>query len=541
MRKRESTTRGCGRLFRVALAGVFILAANGYAADARIEGVLQERPGQILLGQKIPVLGTVPYRNLDYPSKEPFEGQSIKPAYKGGPAKTVTPEDTGETEEAPFSMEIASVAQSLDWSPVRIYAFVMNNIDTEWYWGCMKGAEETLRQRSGNDCDQATLLVALMRVSGFPARYVRGTAEIFAGGKKANLDKARNLFSTDDPLAIAEQLQKAGIPYRPVIAGGKISNFQLEHIWAEALIPYGNYRGAIIDDSGKTWLGLDTSIKIRWYDYNKPADITQAVPLAGIRDEYLGVLRNETPLEYIRDRLSAVNGSQPYEDYQLRKTLRPFLPKILPLGLQFEQRNISGEYTEIPDELKHKVRFVAADPRGSALFDITLETRRVTNRKVIVAYEPETVEDQGIIDSYGGLDYTPAYLVRLRPVLKVDGRMVAAGRDGLMMGSDHALEIELISPNGIEKITATHITGNVSAIGITAGNVNPSGIPSGGVGDDILDKDDAETILSKEAYRYMDRWNKAEDELGSLLRLNLARPIPAVVTVGGVIEVTYLL
>ena len=139
--------------------------------------------------------------------------------------------------------------------------------------------------------------------------------------------------------------------------------------------------------------------------------------------------------------------------------------------MQFEQKKITNEYTEIPDELKHKVRFIASDPRSSAsdpLFDITMDTMELSNRQIALSYEPETVEDQEIIDSYGGLDNTPAYLVRLRPVLKVDGEMVVAGKDGLPMGEDHDLTIELISPNGTETITNTHITGNLTAIGITA-------------------------------------------------------------------------
>ena len=60
-------------------------------------------------------------------------------------------------------------------------------------------------------------------------------------------------------------------------------------------------------------------------------------------------------------------------------------------------------------------------------------------KQIAISYEPETVEDQQIIDSYGGLDNTPAYLVRLRPVLKVDGEMVVAGKDGLPMGEDYDL------------------------------------------------------------------------------------------------------
>ena len=68
-----------------------------------------------------------------------------------------------------------------------------NNIKTEWYWGLMKGAEETLRQKSGNDADQAALLVAMLRSAGFPARFVQGTIEFFP-----NLEVARNITGIND-------------------------------------------------------------------------------------------------------------------------------------------------------------------------------------------------------------------------------------------------------------------------------------------------------------------------------------------------------
>ncbi|MBU0673007.1 MAG: hypothetical protein KJ950_00005 [Proteobacteria bacterium] len=47
----------------------------------------------------------------------------------------------------------------------------------------------------------------------------------------------------------------------PVIPAGTIANLRVEHIWVEARIPYANYRGVVIDDQGKTWLGLDTHIE----------------------------------------------------------------------------------------------------------------------------------------------------------------------------------------------------------------------------------------------------------------------------------------
>ena len=102
---------------------------------------------KILHKRRMPILGSLPYRNLNYPSKEPSSEASIKPAYKGG-NKTVSPEDLKSTEEAPISEETATLAQSLNWNPVSIYEYVKNNIDTEWYWGCQKGAERHLDRKA---------------------------------------------------------------------------------------------------------------------------------------------------------------------------------------------------------------------------------------------------------------------------------------------------------------------------------------------------------------------------------------------------------
>ena len=132
----------------------------------------------VLHKRKKPILGSLPYRNLNYTAGELSSAPSITPAYLGGD-QTSTSADLNSTAEAPVNSEIAALAQSLNWNPVMIYEYVKNNIETEWYWGCMKGAEDTLHQKSGNDCDQATLLAALPRASDYPTRYIRGDHEFF--------------------------------------------------------------------------------------------------------------------------------------------------------------------------------------------------------------------------------------------------------------------------------------------------------------------------------------------------------------------------
>lgn len=528
-------SEGYGKALEEYLSLIDSLPPDGTISRPQLEN-LAVFLDKIIYKKKKQIFGSLPYRKIHYPSREPSSDPSIIPAYKGG-NKIAGPDDLKSTEEAPISIEIATLAQSLNWNPVSIYEYVKNTIETEWYWGCMKGAEETLMQRSGNDCDQASLLVALLRASGFPARYVRGTIEFFAGGRDGvPREKAKNLLGIDDPWKIAEFFQKAGIPCEPILSGGTISNFQIEHLWVESQIPYANYRGAIIDDYGKTWLGLDTSIKAKGYTYNTPTDIFQqsalSNQLSAIRDEYLSAVQAQTPLGYLQTKLSAL-GYQA-SDLMMTRTLIPEVMNILPASMQFVQTKITHEYAGMPDELKHKVKFIASDAQSSELLSFEIETFKLSNQQIVLVYEPETVEDQQIIDYYGSLDNTPAYLVRLRPVLKVNGERLVVGTNGLPMGADTILTIEVISPNGTEKVTTTHITGNLVAIGIVSQKaLGPEHTA-------ISEEDDAETILFKETNRYIDRWNKAEEELASLMHLVVTRPIPAIMTVGGVIDVTYV-
>ena len=124
--------------------------------------------------------------------------------------------------------------------------------------------------------------------------------------------------------------------------------------------------------------------------------------------------------------------------------------------------------------------------------------------------------------------------MRLRPVLTVDKERMIVGRDGLPMGADHELTIRLLSPSGTEEFTNSLITGNLSVIGIVSQQTTSlTAVPD--------EQRDAERLLFEETNHYIDRWNKADDELASLMRLAMARPIPTVVTIGGLIDVTYLL
>ena len=83
-------------------------------------------------------------------------------------------------EESP---EIEELARNLQHDPKLIYEFVRNKIEYVPYYGFLKGATQTLLDRAGNDADQAALLAALLRASGFTAKYNYGYQSIPDDGR----------------------------------------------------------------------------------------------------------------------------------------------------------------------------------------------------------------------------------------------------------------------------------------------------------------------------------------------------------------------
>ncbi|MBW2704502.1 MAG: Ig-like domain-containing protein, partial [Deltaproteobacteria bacterium] len=192
--------------------------------------------------------------------------------------------------------------------------------------------------------------------------------------------------------------------------------------------------------------------------------------------------------------------------------------------------------TSLPERLLHQVKFTAYDAvnPSQVFFELTLPAYKLSNRSIALRYEPETVENQEIINSFGGLGATPAYLVRLRPVLTVDGQRLAVGTAGLPMGADARLAIELAGPAGTKRFVNELVVGNLTVMALVAGKpilTEPL----------ALEQKGAERIYFDEALMYLLRWQAAERELASLLRLKLLHPAPQVVTLGGVVQVNQVL
>lgn len=174
-------------------------------AVERLRAHLDVVHGQVVAAAMLPSGGTPTfhYRSIPLTTQQPtpsklrpqfessYQTRPLRYAFlgntllaSGGPATPAeaascgyVAADTAATPDAPKDdPQIAALAKSLGYSPVQIFQYVYNNIEFQPYYGSLKGALVTLQSKAGGPTDQASLLIALLRASGIPARYVRGRA-----------------------------------------------------------------------------------------------------------------------------------------------------------------------------------------------------------------------------------------------------------------------------------------------------------------------------------------------------------------------------
>ena len=68
-----------------------------------------------------------------------------------------------------------------------LFNYVRDNISYSFYYDTRYGAVGTLNLRSGNDVDQAHLLIAMLRAAGIPARYHHGTCTFTDGSTRGHV------------------------------------------------------------------------------------------------------------------------------------------------------------------------------------------------------------------------------------------------------------------------------------------------------------------------------------------------------------------
>ncbi len=447
----------------------------------------------------------LPFRSLRAERPiEPGTGFAARPAAAPGggglgAGDEPTPDDLKETIEVRFTPEIRKLSEDLGRSPVKIFNWVRNNIEFVPTWGSIQGAQLCLETHLGNSFDTASLLIALLRVSGIPARYQSGTIDV---PKAEALDW---LGGFKDPGAAARFAASGGIPGAGTVErGGSIQAIRMEHAWVTAFIDYLPSRGAAACGEGDTWVPLDAGFKL--HDATEGKDlaavmgfdeaairqhIQEAVGSAGIGGT--GVIPDPSfvnaLVEASGQNLSrSFPGQQDFSSFIAQRHIRQVDQPVLSISLPYSVLAPSGERAEIPSGLRHGVEVTVLDEAGARLLSYAVSLPEIGRQELSLAYLPATDDDLQVIFAARDagpfdpssaksltalLDRLPVQLIRVRPAIKLDGVEVAGGL-ATPMARPQQLSVRFTAPTVSTPDTTLDLVawGNCAIVLDPAGNAS---------------------------------------------------------------------
>lgn len=347
-----------------------------------------------------------------------------------------TTADLSQNTDIQLTPEIRALAEKLEYSPVKIFSYVSKEIAFEPYWGSLKGAQGTLISKAGGSTDQASLLIALLRASNIPARYVTGVVEF------KNDDRVLQWVGAKDYLAAYKILGFGQFPIDAPID----RNLKFQHVWVQACVPYGNYRGTRVDKSGHRWIPLDPSFKEKTYQSGIAVDTVFDVQrYLAYRTNGADSLPHET---YLRQMETAAKTLPPnFENntiqdipYQGKQVNRGFdiLPASLPYRVQFfvnwSDAIAQAETAELPDTHRYFLEISGANLSSA----ISMTLPKINLNRVTLSYKAATSGDQDKLNNYITTGVVPGSsngscflnnlpVINAYPVVRVDGDPVAQG------------------------------------------------------------------------------------------------------------------
>ncbi len=401
------------------------------------------------------------------------------------------------TAEVTLTPAIQAKAAELGHNPVKIYNWVRNNVEWLPTWGATQDADVTLGSKRGNSLDIASLLIALYRASGIPARYVHGTIEV-------SVDRFMNWAGGFTSInAAADYVSSGGVPVTTITSGGKITKVQLEHLWVEAALDFYPSGGAI-NKSADSWIQLDPSFK--QYDYLQGLDVVQITGLdpnalaqsfatSGTVNTAEGWVQNLNPAVLQTAQTQARTALTNYINTNLpnptvgdviggRKIVtRTFVE--LPAGLPNRTVTTGAKYGTLPGALQNAMTFAfGTDILGDPINPVTFPWAKLNNHKVTLSFKPATPDDEqalfsllpdGQITELSQLPSSiPSYLINVVPNLAINGNIVATG-SAIRLGEDFRIHFyaKLANSGSIPRVYNVP-AGAYLNLPVVSGYVSPS-------------------------------------------------------------------
>ncbi|MDE5967135.1 MAG: hypothetical protein K2G89_09925, partial [Lachnospiraceae bacterium] len=427
----------------------------------QLEALLVEKEEPKIYGDTLPNEIEVQEAEEEEYTGDTEEAKAAGTAAEAGDDKFLVTE--GETA---LNERITEKAEELG-SPLAVYNYLKNNIGYETYYGSRKGAAGTFDAMGGNDIDQASLLIAMLRHLGYPAEYVKGDILLTE-------EQALSLTGADTFRHAADVLAAAGTPVTRLTRGEEIVFIRMEHVWVRAYVPYTDYRGAGNAGGESLWIDLDTSIKA----YESVENIYDTLEEEGYNEELKSLAESgdaaqiETLLNQWEEKLKSEDLS---ETYTRKRVIKNEEVSYLPLSLQYKVETEAKTFAQVENAAKDRVSF---SMNGDTLASFTAS--ELQGKNILLSFQPASDADKEIYDRYSSIFDIPAYAVYMKPVLLIDNEVAAEGEAYLesTLGTRGSFTINLTSGGKNTSVTNDITTGSMYAVTLDSQSITAEELQS---------------------------------------------------------------
>lgn len=383
-------------------------------------------------------------------------------------------DDLKQTNDTIINDDVRSEFADLE-SVLEVYQYIKNNYTMEFYFGSRKGAVGTSAEKAGNDYDIASLLIGVLRDRNIPARYAKGEIEITA-------EQAMEWTATEDINVAMRVISALGIPTTGMISDGETVAVRLEHIWVEAYVPYTDYRGTGNRSGERLWIPLDASFKKTVHNdginaneaheyINDPTNqITSSTELYGVNIGELADIMDTDNSTFVKYLLENGYGNATLAETFGGASIIATDLGYLPLSLPYHNTNNVETFKDISDVETDSVTFrlygnsaIGNGFSGSDSINYTYLAPDVYGKRIVLSYVPATQKDQDVIAEYGNIFSTPAYLIKMKPQLSIDGKVVA---EGSICNAGYTQQYTITVHNGAPSNNDSDISNNIEVGGL---------------------------------------------------------------------------
>ena len=295
-------------------------------------------------------------------------------------------------------IEIKALARGLKHNVDLIYQFVHDHIEYTPIFGALKGPLGTLRDKCGNDFDQAALMVALLKESGYEADYIFGQIKLNPTQVEAWLGIDPNAGG------LGYLLGSSGIPGVPYFYPDNTLAFLIaSHVWVRVNIE-GTYY--VFDPSFKQHDIIDGMDLASVSGYDKTTFISNALSGAVTGADYMQGI-NKAALSsslslYSQNLIHHIQTSAP------TATINEVVggKEIIPLSHDEQLRQTSLPYQESVDE------------QWASIPDSYRTTLRIQHVGIDQTFFTDEIYGKRLTIFYNG---------SMQPELRLDGQLIATG------------------------------------------------------------------------------------------------------------------